>query len=128
MNILLDTHFVLWFLGLVERLAKNTRAALESGRYNCHVSIVSLWEISIKHSLGKLELKDGLRGTFAAIGTSNLVLLDLVKDHLLALAQLPLLHRDPFDRLLIAQAKHEGMHLLTADPAFRACDVALVDL
>ncbi|HNE81296.1 MAG TPA: type II toxin-antitoxin system VapC family toxin [Flavobacteriales bacterium] len=85
-----------------------------------------MWEIAIKHALGKLELLDGLEASFWAMERSNLRLLELEQGHVPHLAGLPLHHRDPFDRMLIAQAKHEGMSILTVDPAFNAYGVPLL--
>lgn len=99
---------------------------MEAKENECYYSIISLWEISIKHALGKLKLADDLSTTFRTMDRSNLNLLTLQQSHILALAALPLHHRDPFDRMLIAQAQHEGMHLLTADPHFAAYGVPVI--
>lgn len=82
--------------------------------------------MAIKHGLGKLQLTDGIKGFFRDIEQANFELLDIKPGHIMDLASLPQHHRDPFDRILLAQAKHEGMHLLTADPLFSAYDVALI--
>ena len=126
MRVLLDTHVLLWFHALDARLSKKTLAVIEGKENECSYSIISLWEIGIKHSLGKLKLVDGLAGTFQAMERSHLHLMGFEQRHILELATLPLHHRDPFDRMLIAQAKTEGMHLLTADPHFTAYDVQLI--
>jgi PIN domain nuclease of toxin-antitoxin system len=93
---------------------------------NAHVSIVSVWEIAIKSSLGKLELTSSLEELVRSFPEFHLHLLPLRTEHVLLLHALPHHHRDPFDRILNAQAKHEGMHLLTADPQFSAYDVPLI--
>ncbi|MEO8734172.1 MAG: type II toxin-antitoxin system VapC family toxin [Flavobacteriales bacterium] len=126
MRILLDTHALLWFHALDNRLSKNAIALIEAKENECYYSIISLWEIGIKHSLGKLKLVDGLAGTFQAMERSHLHHLSFEQRHILQLATMPLHHRDPFDRMLIAQAKAEDMHLLTADPHFAAYDVQLI--
>ena len=90
------------------------------------VSIVSMWEIAINTSVGKLDLKVSMEQLAASLPEFHLKLLPLKLEHVQAVEHLPLHHRDPFDRMLIAQAKHEGMHLLTADPHFEAYDVPLV--
>lgn len=87
-----------------------------------------MWEIAIKHGLGKLELLDGLEGSFKAMERSNLRMLDLTREHVLTLASLPAHHGDPFDRILIAQAKHEGMSVLTGDKEFGAYGVPLMEV
>jgi len=94
----------------------------------CWYSLVSFWEIAIKYSLGKLKLAADLPNTFKAMDSSNLNRLSLTNGHVLDVASLPFHHRDPFDRMLIAQAKREGMHLLTADQHFGAYDVPVIQL
>ncbi|MBS1936516.1 MAG: type II toxin-antitoxin system VapC family toxin [Bacteroidetes bacterium] len=126
MRILLDTHVLLWFHTRDPRLSARSRSNIESGRHDCRYSIVSLWEITIKHALGKLELVDGLEASFAAMERANLAPLQLDPSHLLALSLLPHHHRDPFDRMLVAQAISEGMHLMTSDPQLRAYEVPLL--
>lgn len=120
MRILLDTQALLWFHSQDPKLSGDKRRMLESGEHECWYSIVSLWEIAIKHSIGKLELVDGLEETFNTMGQANLRLLDLERPHILQLATLPMHHRDPFDRILIAQGMREEMHILTSDVFFEA--------
>lgn len=78
--------------------------------------------------LGKLQLADGLPGFLRDIEQANFAVLDIALGHLIELSTLLLHHRDPFDRMLIAQAKYEGMHLLPVDPHFAAYDVPLIQL
>ena len=125
MRLLVDTHVFLWFILDDPRIATNARPLLVSPEHERFVSIASVWEVAIKHGLGKLELKSGLTGFLDDIVNANFELLDITPGHILSLSTLPLHHRDPFDRMLIAQAKHEGMHLLTADPHFEIYDVLL---
>ena len=126
MKLLLDTHVLLWFHAADPRLSPKVSSMIQAKENESWFSIVSLWEIAIKYRLGKLKLADELEQTFKAMEGSNLDQLLLVNDHVLGVADLPLHHRDPFDRMLIAQAKHEGMHLLTADPHFAAYDVPVI--
>lgn len=128
MNILADTHVFLWFILDSPLLPSKARAVLTSADHTRTMSMASIWEVAIKHSLGKLQLLDGLDGFLLDIERANFNLLAITPGHILALNSLPHHHRDPFDRMLIAQAKHEGMHLLTADPSFKLYDVPLVDL
>ena len=126
MDILVDTHVLLWAWAGDKRLTRADRDLLAAKDVNAHVSIVSVWEIAIKSSLGKLELRaplDELIGSFAEF---HLSLLSLRMEHVLLIHALRQHHCDPFDRMLIAQAKHEGMHLLTSDPQFSAYDVPLI--
>lgn len=126
MNVLLDTHVLLWFQSLDKRLPVALRDRIERSEDEYYVSHASLWEIAIKVSIGKLELDRDLPSTFRAIREAGFPLLPLTEDHFLGVSLLPLHHRDPFDRMLIAQAKHEGMHLLTGDGRFGAYDVPLI--
>ncbi len=128
MNILADTHVFLWFILDSPQLSSKARAALVSTENTRSISIASVWEVSIKHSLGKLQLLDGLQEFIKDIERANFDLLGIAPEHILMSGTLPHHHRDPFDRMLIAQAKHEGMHLLTSDPQFAQYDVPLVDL
>ena len=126
MKVLLDTHVLLWFQANDPALPMKARKIIESKGNDCVVSIVSLWEISIKHSIGKLPLRMPLSAFFNTISAADLRTLPLLREHLLELPELPHHHRDPFDRILIAQANYEGMHILTADKHFKAYDVKLV--
>ncbi len=92
------------------------------------VSIVSLWELAIKRSVGKLGLDVQLDALMDSLEVFGFGLIPVLPAHTLALAKLPLHHRDPFDRTLIAQAKCEKLHLLSADPLMRAYDGNLIGL
>jgi len=122
--ILLDTQVVLWWLADDERLGPRAITALDAGRDPVAVSVVSLWEAAIKHSVGKLDGYDEIRERFAALPvTVHPVRLA----HVAAVADLPLHHRDPFDRILVAQAQIEGCSLMTVDAALAEYDVRLID-
>jgi PIN domain nuclease of toxin-antitoxin system len=116
MNILADTHAILWWLAGDERLSRTARRILENPANRRLVSIASLWETGIKLSTGKL-LEEGLtlRVIADCLNEQEFVSLPIRIEALLRLDQLPWLHRDPFDRMLIAQAMEEGIPLLTAD-------------
>jgi PIN domain nuclease of toxin-antitoxin system len=128
MTVLLDTHILLWFQGLDTRLSDAVRERIEVGPEHFFVSQVSLWEIAIKLSIGKLSLDKDLTTTFAKIEEAGFEILPMRTAHIIEVSLLPLHHRDPFDRMLIAQAKAEGMQLLTADPHFKLYDVPLLEL
>lgn len=118
-RILLDTHALLWFLFDDPRLSQHAAALIEDEQTDKLLSIVSLWELTIKSQLGKLSLGmplDAFLDEF--VQRSSLEIVPIELPHLLAYAALPLLHRDPFDRLLIAQAQALGVPLVTADQAF----------
>lgn len=112
MKLLLDTHILLWVMRDAEELSPTARTMIERAQ-SVHVSSVSLWEVAIKAALGKLALAPA--SLEAAAREAGFVPLPVTWTHALAVHGLPLLHRDPFDRMLIAQAVSEPMHLITAD-------------
>jgi len=114
MRLLLDTHVFLWVVGDSRRLKPKARRLIEAAE-RVHVSAASVWEIAIKMRLGKIRVD--LEALVAAIETSGFVELPVRAAHAAGVAHLPLHHTDPFDRLLIAQALHEPLRLLTADAA-----------
>ena len=127
MRLLLDTHVFLWFLAGDSRLRKSPRRRIEANGNEKFLSVASVWEMAIKASLGKLRLDDPLseiveRGTVE----SGITIVGIGKDHALRVAGLPWHHRDPFDRLLVAQAMHERLTLVTGDSAFDAYGVRRV--
>jgi PIN domain nuclease of toxin-antitoxin system len=121
MKLLLDTHVAIWWLDGDRRLSGATRSAIESAA-EAYLSVVSLWEIFIKQDKGRLDLPagftDALRDDFAA--------LPLTVDHVLEERGLPLVHRDPFDRMLVAQAVAEGLTIVTADRALADFQVSVL--
>jgi PIN domain nuclease of toxin-antitoxin system len=116
LRLLLDTHVFLWLQTEPERLGEQL-SPVEDARTELLVSAVSAWEIAIKHGLGRLSLPEPpdryVPSRLRAIGASPLA---IEHSHALAVASLPSLHRDPFDRLLVAQARAIDVTLLTADP------------
>jgi PIN domain nuclease of toxin-antitoxin system len=120
--ILLDTHVALWWRENSPRLGKDAREAI-AGADVAYVSVVSAWEVAIKVSVGKLRIP----GSFEeAIDDSGLSKLPLTFAHTAALAELPFHHRDPFDRMLIVQARQEGLTIVTADRKFEPYDAAIL--
>ena len=119
MKVLWDTHVLLWMFSADARLTKIARAAIASETSQNQVSIISLWEISIKLTLGKLNL-DGLTVLDLAkrMRDEGIGLLMLEPSDCLAVQLLPLVHRDPFDRMLAAQATSRKMALISADSIF----------
>ena len=126
MNILLDTHAILWFLKGDEKMPKTTRDAVCSTENEKYVSIASLWEVAIKSSSGKLNLEDGFDGFIQAIWDNGILLLEVDPDHIKAVAELPFIHRDPFDRLLVAQAMVEDMTIMTIDDNIIKYDIITI--
>ncbi len=127
MNLLLDTHAFLWWDNGSVNLSPRVLALCNDPTVILYLSLVSLWEIQIKSGLGKLSLRLPLRALVADHQARNgLQLLPITLDHLLALDALPHHHKDPFDRLLIAQAQVEGVSLASADHVFGGYPVSLV--
>jgi PIN domain nuclease of toxin-antitoxin system len=122
-RLLLDTHVVLWHLSGARTLGERTSEAIAAAA-ELAFSVVSFAEIGVKAAIGKLTVPDDLHQRIAGAG---LRVLGLAPEHGLAVADLPLLHRDPFDRLIIAQARHEGYTLVTADARITAYEVAVLD-
>ncbi len=119
MNLLLDTHAFLWFVANDSRLSSGARTAIESPANQKWLSIASCWEVAIKSGLGKLTLSDPVE-TFLRreISTNHFSLLPIELAHVTFVAGLPNHHRDPFDRLLIAQVLVESYKLVGCDAAF----------
>jgi len=117
MNLLLDTHVLLWAAAMPDKLAKPTRVLLEDNSNILYFSVVSLWEIVIKQGLGRKDFRVDARRLWRRLLASGYRELAVSGEHALIVAALPRLHKDPFDRLLLAQAAAEGLTLLTADAA-----------
>jgi PIN domain nuclease of toxin-antitoxin system len=117
-RLLLDTHVLLWVLS-GERLSKEARRAIIDPRNAVTMSAASIWEMSIKAELGRLELPDGW---LEEAERQSIGVLPITAAHALAVRQLPSLHRDPFDRMLVAQAQVEGLVLVTRDEQIKQYD------
>ena len=115
MRLLLDTHLLVWAMGEPERLPAGCAAMLEDPNNSLGFSVASLWELVIKQALGRSDFNLEPSLLRQALLTGGWQELPIETSHALAVRQLPPLHRDPFDRLLLAQAQVEGMLLLTAD-------------
>ena len=127
MRLLLDTHCLLWARAAPARLSSEARAALTDPRHQLFVSVASAWEIVIKHALGRLELAHAPESLVPRlIAATQAVTLPIEQSHALRVARLPLHHRDPFDRILIAQAQVERLTIVTADERFAAYHVAVM--
>lgn len=112
MKILLDTHLLLWWLEGCSQLPQTARRLVADPENTVFVSAVSIWEMWLKQSLGKLRLPDSFEEVLAAESFENL---PLTGAQAREVARLPWLHRDPFDRMLVAQARASRLRLLTAD-------------
>jgi PIN domain nuclease of toxin-antitoxin system len=127
MNLLLDTHALIWFLEDDPQLSPAARLAIENAANRCHVSDATAWEIAIKQSLGKLTLPRPFEVLFPSeIQVLGFQILPIRHGHLHEIARLPFHHRDPFDRLLIAQSKVEEMTLVSRDPHFHSYGIPIL--
>jgi PIN domain nuclease of toxin-antitoxin system len=118
-GLLLDSHAFLWFAGDDDHLSVSARETIIDGNQPLWISIASLWELSIKISLEKLKLKESLEELVKKqVDTNRLQILALSPQHTYALQRLPFHHRDPFDRLLIVQARIENLKLVSNDETF----------
>jgi PIN domain nuclease of toxin-antitoxin system len=118
-RLLLDTHAFLWWVGADRRLSRKARSAVGAGRNECFVSLATAWEIAIKASLGSLRVDASLERFLPdQIAANGFQPLPIDLRHTARVATLPFHHRDPFDRLLLAQALEEELAVVTADPVF----------
>ncbi len=128
MRVLIDTHIFLWFFAGI-RLSRKIRDFLSDTFNNeFYISYVTSWEISIKYGVGKLELPETPE-IFVPdrIRRAGFLHLPIEIQHVLRVHDLPPIHKDPFDRLLISQAKSENLHILTVDPNFAKYQINLLD-
>lgn len=123
MNVLLDTHIVLWWLADDEKLNSTYREVISSPDNLCYVSAVTIWEISIKAGLGKLRIPENFTGELKKEGFQPL---PITWSHCHRVYHLPHHHRDPFDRLLVAQAEEEDLILLSVDEVMRKYGVKVL--
>ncbi|SOD03281.1 PIN domain nuclease, a component of toxin-antitoxin system (PIN domain) [bacterium JGI 053] len=115
---LLDTHSFLWFIGGNERLSRRARELIQSRSNPMFVSSASLWEIAIKHGLGKLALDRPFAELVPEqLARQQIAVIGLELAHLAEFVALPLHHRDPFDRMIVAQARVEGLPIISVDGA-----------
>jgi PIN domain nuclease of toxin-antitoxin system len=127
MKLLLDTHIFIWWADQPEKLSPTALSALEDEANELLLSVASVWEMQIKIQLGKLKLSLPLKELIKSQQETNeLTLLPVALTHVLALDALPLHHKDPFDRLLIAQSTEEDLTLVTADSQLSAYPAKLL--
>ena len=126
MRYLLDTHVLLWFFDDVEKLSKTAFEAIVDPSSEIFVSIASAWELSIKLRLGKLSFDGGVRNFFHTIEDNGFDLLTIEDEYVNLVETLPLIHRDPFDRMLVSTAATENMSIITADTNIHQYDVDCV--
>lgn len=115
MKLLLDTHLLLWAAGEPQRLSREARTLLDNPDNELLFSAASLWEVAIKRGLGREDFKVDARLLRRGLLDNGYSELPIISDHVVATDSLPLMHKDPFDRILVAQATVEGVTLLTMD-------------
>ena len=125
MNVLLDTHIFIWWDSEPEKLSPNIFSLLQRTDTTRYVSVVSLWEIQIKNQLGKLELNQSLENIYNSQSKNGISFLPVIPAHVANLNNLPLHHKDPFDRMLISLALVEGLTLISVDKMFKLYNVPL---
>lgn len=128
MSILIDTQIFLWLFGFSKLLSSNVKTLLKDKKNTIYFSSASAWEIAIKYGNGKLKLPDAPE-IFVPdrLNKANFLWLEINHEHTLAVSSLPLIHKDPFDRLLITQANIENLTLLSSDGIFSNYAVKLID-
>ncbi len=118
MKILIDTHALLWFFSNHDDLSEKARRAIENSSNDVFVSIASFWEISIKLSLSKIALDIPFELLFEEAEKLDISILNVKKEHLICLKELPFIHRDPFDRMIACQSIVEDYTLVSIDKIF----------
>lgn len=126
MQFLINTHILIWFLEGNKLLSKSRRQLIANPENDVFISIVSLWEIAIKISIGKLTLAKPFADVIKQISIENIEILAISSEHTLQIATLPFHHRDPFDRLIIAQSKIDKLAIMTNDAEFADYNVKTI--
>jgi PIN domain nuclease of toxin-antitoxin system len=118
MQILIDTHILIWFLEGNNLLSSKHQKLLANSQNEVFVSIASIWEMAIKISLGKLTMSNSLADIVKQLSVENIQILPILPKHTLEVLTLPFHHRDPFDRIILAQTKIENLNLISVDTEF----------
>lgn len=126
MEVLLDTHAFIWFINGDDSLPDKVKEVITDVSNKCFLSIASLWEIAIKTSLGKLELKSDFNKVADFLSSNDIDILPITFEHLQKLLNLKYYHRDPFDRIIISQGITEKLTVITKDENFRKYRVKLL--
>ncbi|MBI5551693.1 MAG: type II toxin-antitoxin system VapC family toxin [Desulfobacterales bacterium] len=127
MQYLLDTHVLIWWITSDNRLSAAAKALIQSRRNTLYWSAASSWEVSIKHALGRLVFDEAPEKLFGAeLDKNHIESLAITNEHAFLSGQLPMHHKDPFDRMLVAQAQIESLGIVTNDPILQRYDVDVV--
>jgi PIN domain nuclease of toxin-antitoxin system len=122
---LLDTHVLLWWIADDPKLRADTRATITDPSRDVAVSVASIWEAAIKRALGKLQFETPI--LLDTLSRGGIRIIPIAAEHALAAGDLPRHHDDPFDRMLVAQARIEGFTLISRDLRLRAYEIAMVE-
>ncbi|GAB5508336.1 MAG: type II toxin-antitoxin system VapC family toxin [Rhizobiaceae bacterium] len=129
MRLLLDTHVAIWLTNTPERLSNQLRGAIEDSANQVSVSVAAVWEIAIKHALGRSDAPPlSAHQAVDEFAAADLSMLDVTASHATFVERLPMIHADPFDRLMLAQAAVENMQFVTYDRQLSRYDVAMLTL
>lgn len=128
MNLLLDTHVALWAITDSPKLPRKAREMIQSSRTTVWVSAASVWEIAIKHALGRGDMPVSSQDAVGYFRESGYRLLGVEAEHAVAVEELPAHHQDPFDRILVAQALVEPMRLMTHDALVALYSEAIIKI
>ena len=127
MRYLLDTHAFLWFVLDDQRISKEARSIIEDSKNKIYFSAASAWEIAIKTKLARLKIKGEFESfIIEQLSTNSFVPLSITISHSLYTEQLPQIHKDPFDRIIIAQSKLEDLPLISKDKKIRKYKLAMI--
>ena len=126
MNYLLDTHAIIWMFENSSKMSYSIKEIIRNPQNSITICTISIWEIAIKMNIGKLNLSLSLNELIKALKFSDFDFLQIEDKYILGLSKLPMLHKDPFDRLLIATAIAENMTIITIDENIQRYDVAWV--
>jgi len=126
MNYIIDTHALIWYFEDSSKIPDKIVKCIDDATNNKYICSVSLWEITIKTQIGKLTMNFSFDELLAEISNSDLHVLQIENDYLTELSKIPLIHKDPFDRLIIATAIAEDMTIITVDENIRKYDIACV--
>ena len=126
MRLLIDTHILIWFLEGNNLLSGSRRQIIANSQNNVFVSIASLWKMAIKISVGKLTLAKPLADVIKQIAIEDFEILPILPEHALQVSTLPFHHRDPFDRIIVAQSQIENLTIITDDNDFKSYGVKVL--
>ena len=126
MNILLDTHALIWFLEGDSQLSETAKTAIINSENTCFLSQASMWEIAIKISIGKLEMKNSYQNLPKLLWQNGIEILPFEFEHFEYILTLPFHHKDPFDRIIIAQSVIDSMSIISCDGNFPSYPINII--